>query len=136
MVDPYYEALSWFMIVIIEEFIKKASQHPVPQEDDPHTLTPHNNSTKRPETDVVKKPIHSETADGMITDSTHVSDDRGNPLINTNTQVRDTPLTFSRLPKLTLPIFTGNPLEWQTFWDSFTAGVDSNPNLTNTQKFT
>ena len=123
--------------VIIEEFIKKAGQHPVPQEDDAHTLTPHNSSTKGPETDVVKKPIHSEAADGMITDSTHVSDDSycSNPLINTNTQVRDTPLTFSRLPKLTLPTFTASPLEWQTFWDSFTAGVDSNLNLTNTQKF-
>lgn len=122
-------------IVIIEEFIKKSSQHPVPQEDDAHILTPHNSSTKMPEIDVVKKPIHSEAADGMITDSTHVSDDNSNPLMNINTQVRDTPLTFSRLPKLTLPTFTGSPLEWQTFWDSFTAGVDSNPNLTNAQKF-
>ena len=26
----------------------------------------------------------------------------------------------SRLPKLTLPTFEGNPLEWQTFWDSLT----------------
>ena len=25
----------------------------------------------------------------------------------------------SRLPKLTLPIFEGDPLLWQTFWDSF-----------------
>jgi len=122
-------------IVIVEEFIKRASQHPVAQEDDAHTLTPHNGSTKMPETDVVKKPVHPVPADDAIADSKHVSDDSSNPPINTNTPFRDTPLTFSRLPKLTLPTFNGSPLEWQIFWDSFTAGVDSNPNLTHAQKF-
>ena len=29
------------------------------------------------------------------------------------------PQNVSRLPKLTLPIFGGEPLKWQTFWDSF-----------------
>ena len=41
---------------------------------------------------------------------------------------------YSRLPKLTLPTFNGNPLQWQTFWDSFTAAVDSNPSLSQVQK--
>ncbi|XP_065894407.1 uncharacterized protein [Dysidea avara] len=40
----------------------------------------------------------------------------------------------TRLPKLSLPTFDGNPLEWQTFWDSFTAAVDSNPHLMPVQK--
>ena len=41
----------------------------------------------------------------------------------------------SRLPKLTLPTFNGDPLQWETFWDSFDAAVNSNTGLTNVQKF-
>ena len=36
---------------------------------------------------------------------------------------------FTRLPKLDLPQFTGNPLHWQSFWDCFEAAVHSNPPL-------
>ena len=35
----------------------------------------------------------------------------------------------SRLLKLTLPVFSGDPLNWQTFWDSFRAAVHTNPSL-------
>ena len=45
------------------------------------------------------------------------------------------PQATSRLPKLTLPIFSGDPLSWQTFWDSFSAAVDSSPSLGAIQKF-
>ena len=41
----------------------------------------------------------------------------------------------SRLPKLTLPVFSGDPLHWQTFWDSFSAAVHMNPALGCIQKF-
>ena len=41
----------------------------------------------------------------------------------------------SRLPKLHLPTFSGSPLDWQGFWDSFQAAVHSNPVLDNVQKF-
>ena len=41
----------------------------------------------------------------------------------------------SRLPKLTLPVFSGDPLNWQTFWDSFNAAVHTNPALGCIQKF-
>ena len=41
----------------------------------------------------------------------------------------------SRLPKLSLPTFNGNPLQWQTFWDSFNAAVHSNSNLSGVEKF-
>ena len=45
------------------------------------------------------------------------------------------PEATSRLPKLTLRTFSGDPLSWQTFWDSFSAAVDSNPSLGAIQKF-
>ena len=41
----------------------------------------------------------------------------------------------SRLPKLTLPVFSGDPLNWQTFWDSFNEAVHTNPALGCIQKF-
>ena len=124
-------------IAILEEFITKASQPPVIQEAVSHTLTSHpplvasTTASQMPETEVVKKPIQSV----VTTDSEHVNADSGNLPINTSTPARDPTLTFSRLPKLTLPTFNGSPLQWQPFWDSFTAGVDSNPNLTRAQKF-
>ena len=40
-----------------------------------------------------------------------------------------------RLPKLTLPTFSGNILDWLTFWDSFRAAIHLNPNLSGVQKF-
>ena len=42
---------------------------------------------------------------------------------------------FQRLPKLTLPLFNGAILEWQTFWDSFETTIHSNADLSDIQKF-
>ena len=41
---------------------------------------------------------------------------------------------ITRLPRLDLPQFTGNPLFWQSFWDCFEAAVHSNRSLTGVQK--
>ena len=41
----------------------------------------------------------------------------------------------SRLPKLNLPTFSGNPLNWSTSRDSFEAAVHSNTKLGGAQKF-
>ena len=40
-----------------------------------------------------------------------------------------------RLPKLMLPTFSGDPLDWQSFWDTFAASVHSNTSLSGVQKF-
>ena len=40
-----------------------------------------------------------------------------------------------RLPKLALPIFNGNPLKGQTFWDSYKAAVHDNKSLCDIQRF-
>ena len=42
---------------------------------------------------------------------------------------------MSHLPKLILPTFSGDPLNWQTFWDSFKAAIHANPSLSRIQKF-
>ena len=41
----------------------------------------------------------------------------------------------NRLPKLVLPSFNGNPLEWQSFWDSFWSAADDNSSISDVQKF-
>ena len=41
----------------------------------------------------------------------------------------------SRLPKLTLPVFTGDLLMWQPFCDSFDSAVHNSPSLSKVQKF-
>lgn len=40
-----------------------------------------------------------------------------------------------RLPKLSLPGFSGDLLHWQTFWDSYVSSVHLNQGLTDVQKF-
>jgi len=40
-----------------------------------------------------------------------------------------------KLPKIPLPKFSGqSPIEWVSFWDQFTAGVDENQSLRDVQK--
>ena len=41
----------------------------------------------------------------------------------------------TRLPQLTLPKFGGDPLQFQTLWDSFKAAIHNNYSLTGVQKF-
>ena len=41
-----------------------------------------------------------------------------------------------RLPRLDLPKFSGDVLEWPNFWESFQASVDNKPELTDVSKFT
>ena len=41
----------------------------------------------------------------------------------------------AKLPKLSLPNFSGNPLEYQGFWDSFNAAVHENTRLEEIMKF-
>jgi len=40
-----------------------------------------------------------------------------------------------KLPKLEIPAFSGEPLEWQGFWDRFSLSVDSNESVANVDKF-
>jgi len=53
----------------------------------------------------------------------------------TTTETTTRSVTASRLPKLDLPKYSGDPLGWQTFWDSFRAAVHSSTHLTGIEKF-
>ena len=41
----------------------------------------------------------------------------------------------AKLPKIQLPTFGGDVLEWTTFWDRFSAVVDGNSDLPDVTKF-
>ena len=40
-----------------------------------------------------------------------------------------------RLPKLTLPEFTGEPLDWQGFWDQYQVSIHNNHRISDIDKF-
>mgnify|MGYP001795009530 CR=1 FL=1 len=41
----------------------------------------------------------------------------------------------ANLPKIEIPKFYGKPIEWQSFWDQFSAAVDSKTNIPDVVKF-
>ena len=43
---------------------------------------------------------------------------------------------YHRSPKLELPIFEGDVLEWQSFWDSYESAIHTNQSFSNVQRFT
>ena len=64
------------------------------------------------------------------------------PVNNTNA-ITSSPTTqlhssynVSRLPKLNMPFYAGDPLLWQSLWDCFDEAINSNPTLTGVQKLT
>jgi len=40
-----------------------------------------------------------------------------------------------RLPKFELPIFKGDPLSWQGFWDQFSTSINDNEDITDIDRF-
>ena len=60
-----------------------------------------------------------------------LSGDSGN---KSATHVSSFSMTDVKLPKLNLPVFNGDVLQWQSFWDQFVAAVDST-DLPDVSKF-
>ncbi|XP_067216970.1 uncharacterized protein [Linepithema humile] len=55
---------------------------------------------------------------------------------NSVAQLHNNPMSSQlRLPKIELPSFTGNSEDWYTFYDSFEKLINSNPHLSEIQKF-
>jgi hypothetical protein len=45
------------------------------------------------------------------------------------------PQIYCKLPKITLPQFTGDPLAWQGFWDQYQVSVHNNVSISDIDKF-
>ena len=81
----------------------------------------------------------SQVSPQVIQDSSHVQPPQKNlpvPTLNSAPHNNNSHDHSSRLPKLNLSTFSGNPLRWFRFWDSFEAAVHSNTSLGGVQKFT
>ena len=79
------------------------------------------NFTRAP---ITEPRANSSLLEGLSTTSTNVTD-----------RAHSQQFAARRLPKLTLPTFSGDPLNWLTFWDSFQAAIHLNPNLSEVQMF-
>ncbi|XP_063411556.1 uncharacterized protein LOC134694475 [Mytilus trossulus] len=81
------------------------------------------------------------TATSSILDSNaqeFIPNSHSNPFTHSSRELSQTSSTSSqnhRLPKLTLPNFSGDILEWQFFWDSFESTIHHNSTLSDIQKF-
>ena len=146
--DTYQTTLEQ-QITMLKEFVRKADQLPTaarpthpplvtgdtrPVPSPVRSMPVTSSSTEAtvsslPHTEVTEAPIHSDSTPTDMSDTiSHEIPTR------TSRESRDTHMAYSRLPKLHLPSFDGSPLQWQMFWDSFSAAVDSNPCLTGIQK--
>ena len=121
-------------IALLESFIA-SRESSVP----PSTVSPTLVSSSASSDPPVTLQLHEPPSNQSGSENEHpptTGDTRG---VSENAHIHGTVTTVaqgvSRLPKLNLPYFSGDPLMWQTFWDSFNAAVHSNANLTGVQKF-
>ena len=60
-----------------------------------------------------------------------------NPPVRSNQHASHAPSTSKKhvnLPKMTIKTFHGDPLEWQTFWDSFSATIHETMNYQTSRR--
>jgi len=122
-------------IAFLTEFLKRAKQVPPVKATNADTVTllpPTDLSVEHSEAHT----IPSDTWPPVIPDSDSLTS-----LLGADNPVSKPPIAnsiqhnISRFPKLSLPTFSGDSIQWQTFWDSFDAVVHSNSGLSGVQKF-
>ena len=87
-------------------------------------------SAKKDSTETVSTTPLSDTKHSAVKSTETVADTSAPPPTSPALQ-HDTHIvnTTVRLPRLDLPTFSGNTLEWQTFWDGFEAAVHNNSTI-------
>ncbi|XP_065894502.1 uncharacterized protein [Dysidea avara] len=92
-------------------------------------------SAKKDSTETVSTIPLSDTTHSAVKSTETVADTSAPPPTSPALQ-HDTHIvnTTVRLPRLDLPTFSGNALEWQTFWDGFEAAVHNNSAISGVQK--
>ena len=80
--------------------------------------------------------VHSQDMNFMHLPSTHSHVQPTSSMFNQGLSSASTTSSQNhRLPKLDLPYFNGDVLQWQTFWDSYESTIHYNSSLTDIQKF-
>ena len=85
-------------------------------------------SISEPLIDRPPHPITTESRDPIDSQSSP-GDSRHDP-----PAVHPKPQDITRLPKLTIPVFSGDILNWKSFWDCFETAVYNNTALSGVQK--
>ena len=107
----------------------------------PQSVSPQHPKSKIPDPTTVTQPEQPPTAASLETipnaDRNEVSlqtpDDSIPHLLPHDSVPTNRGQVAAHLPKLSIPIFTGDPLDWQPFWDSFEAAIHSNTQLNGAQ---
>ena len=67
------------------------------------------------------------TTNPTITNASDLDSVSSNPQNNSHVD--------AKLPKIEISKFNGKPIEWQIFWDQFSAAIDSKTNIPDVVKF-
>lgn len=99
--------------------------------------TPQPESSKHPKSKLPDQPAIVTPSEPLTANPEAIPNTERNA--SSPTPLNDSNLTnrgqvAARLPKLTIPMFGGDPLDWQPFWDGFEAAVHSNAQLNGAQK--
>ena len=98
------------------------------------TTSETNNQTASEASTSQETQVESNTASEVLPVNLNQTVNASTSIPSVNPTVSNSSYSMSRLPKLALPTFDGNPLGWQSFWDSFCTAVHDNPYLSNVQK--
>lgn len=88
------------------------------------------------DTDYYKKDVYEEIEDVYVMYKSDLKDALNSLLLNTsNSQQMDSKVTCNiKLPKISIPIFSGNYSEWTTFKDLYLSLIHNNSSLDSVQK--
>ena len=114
-----------------------------------HTLKRKINAIKTLEDETLELENDPTIVEAILTESTKFEIESKGKLnlitkfIATNTRKKETdvqtrskqPIDTTKLPKLEIEKFGGDPTTWQQFYDSFTAAIHNSVSLANVQKF-
>lgn len=84
--------------------------------------------------DVQQSGLNSVSDNLPAVSNTNVNASAVTTVTYTTVNIANNSYNTSRLSKLALPTFDGNPLNWQSFWDSYRTAVHDNPYLSNIEK--
>ncbi len=98
------------------------------------TTSETNNQTASEASTSQETQVESNTVSEVLPVNLNQTVNTSTSIPSVNPTVSNSSYSMSRLPKLALPTFDGNPLGWQSFWDSFCTAVHDNPYLSNVQK--
>jgi len=94
-----------------------------------HKLTVSPQSISTSATSDSHPPTHTSETVEVSPPTTTTKSDHGEP-----TSGHAATQYFTRLPKLEVPKYSGDPLNWQSFWDCFESAIHFNSNLSGVQK--